>query len=78
MIAKAMYAMNNATSINPSFLSYLSCVLPNMKNNIVTPSINAISIIIFGLIAIGLIVLLAPSTNKILKIFEPITYAMIY
>ena len=68
-----MYAMNNATSINPSFLSYLSCVLPNMKHNTVTKIINTTSINILELNGIALIELLAPSTNKILKMFEPIT-----
>ena len=68
-----MYAMNNATSMNPSFLSYLLWVLPNMKNNIVTPNINIISNSILWFIDIGLIALLAPRTNEILKIFDPIT-----
>ena len=69
--------MNNPTSTVPSLLSYLSCVLPNMKNNAVTNSINAISIPISGLIAIGLIALLAPKTSEMLKMFEPITLPMI-
>ena len=68
--------MNNATRMAPSFLSYLSWVLPNIKKSIVTPSINAMSIIMFGLIAIGLIALLAPSTKRILKMFEPMTLPM--
>ena len=65
--------MNNATRIIPSFLSYLSWVLPNMKHKIVTPTINSTSISMLGSIGIRLIALLAPSTNKILKMFEPIT-----
>ena len=72
-----MYATNNATSINPSFLSYLSCVLPKIKNSIVTPNIKTISTSILGFIAIGLIALLAPRTSEILKIFDPITLPMI-
>ena len=69
--------MNSATNMAPSFLSNLSWVLANMKHNIVTPSINPISKSIFGFTVIGLIALLAPKTNKILKRFEPITFPII-
>ena len=66
--------MNNAIKITPSFLSYFSCVLPNMKHNIVTANMNKTSMSILESSGIALIALLAPSTNKMLKMFDPITF----
>lgn len=65
--------MNIATNTIPSFLSYFSCVLPNMKHSIVTAIMIAVSTIMLELIGIALIALLAPSTNSMLKMFEPMT-----
>ena len=67
----------NITKIAPSFLSYLSCVLPNTKHNMVTNNMNRTSMSILESRGIALIALLAPSTNKILKMFEPITFPII-
>ena len=66
--------MNNPNKIIPSFLSNLLCVLPNIKHKIVTNIIKPKSIIIFELTEIGVMALLKPSTNKILNIFDPITF----
>ena len=68
---------NSPTKTIPSFLSNLSCVLPNMKQTIVTNTRNNTSIIIDELSGMALIALLAPSTNNILKMFEPITLPII-
>lgn len=65
--------MNNATKIAPSFLSYFSCVLPKMKHNIVTNIMNRTSISKLESRGIALIALLAPNTNRILNMFDPIT-----
>ena len=59
--------------MTPSFLSYLSWVLPNMKHNMVMPIMNRTSISMLESRGILLIALLAPSTNRILKMFDPIT-----
>ena len=71
--ANIMYAINNTISIIPSFLSYFSCVLPNMKHKMVTATINSTSISMLELRGIALIALLAPSTKSMLKMFDPIT-----
>ena len=68
-----MYSINIPTRIIPSFLSNLFCVLPNTKHKIVINTIKQISTSIFELKVIGLIVLLNPSMNNKLKMFEPIT-----
>ena len=62
--------MNSPNRIIPSFLSNLLCVLPNIKHKIVTIIIKPKSTIIFEFTGIGVMVLLKPSTNKILNIFE--------
>ena len=66
--------MNSATKTAPSFLSNLSCVLPNIKKSTVTNTMKQTSISICELNVIALMALLAPSTNNILNMFEPITF----
>lgn len=66
--------MKNATSIAPSLLSNFDCVLPNMKHNIVTNTMNMTSISMLESKGIALMALLAPNTNNMLKIFDPITF----
>ena len=65
--------MNKQTNMTPSLLSYLSCVLPNMKHRTVTNIMNKTSMSMLESRGIALIALLAPSTNKMLKMFDPIT-----
>ena len=65
--------MKHATRIAPSFLSNLSCVLPKIKHNIVTATMKITSISRLESSGIALIALLAPKTNKILNMFDPIT-----
>lgn len=66
--------MNSPNRIIPSFLSNLLCVLPNIRHKIVTIIIKPKSTIIFEFTGIGVMVLLKPSTNKILNMFDPITF----
>ena len=68
--------MNSNINVAPSFLSYLSCVLPNTKHIIVTTTIKTTSTNMLLSIGIALIALLAPSTNSMLKMFDPITLPM--
>ena len=65
--------MNSIINIIPSFLSYFSWVLPNMKHNTVTATINSTSINMLESRGIRLIALLAPSTNNMLNMLEPTT-----
>ena len=62
--------MNSPNRIIPSFLSNLLCVLPNIRHKIVTIIIKPKSTIIFEFTGIGVMVLLKPSTNKILNMFS--------
>ena len=69
-----MYPINNATNIAPSFLSNLSCVLPNMKHSTVTNTMKVTSMSILESRDIAVMTLLAPRTNRMLKMFDPITF----
>ena len=68
---------NSATNIAPSFLSNLTCVLPNMKQIEVTRTMNITSMSMLESKGIALIALLAPNTNKMLKMFDPMTLPII-